>query len=136
MNAINYRVNIKLSELDFPAINGLGSQIDFTQTDPPFVVNNKVVLIITKALILKETYTNKEYEVFRMQSKYEFVVNDIKAREDIYEFYKDATLGLSEAYQYARTQLPDLPNISFSSLPIENYQKEIDGVFSLLYREN
>lgn len=135
MNARNCRVKLNLSKLDFPAINGLGQQSDFTKTDLPVVINNKVVLKITKKLILVENYTNKEHEIFTAQSIYEIPASNIKMREDIYEFYKDATLGLSEAYQYAQKQIP-LPNLSFPTPPIEIYQKEIDGVFYLLNTQN
>jgi hypothetical protein len=135
MNARNCRVKLNLSPLDFPAIKGLGMQSDYTQTEPPIIVNNKVVLKITKKLILIETYTKKEHEVFIVQSIYEIPASDIKTKEDIYEVYKDATLGLSEAYQFAQKRIP-LPGISFSVLAIETYQKEIDGVFHLLNSQN
>ena len=51
--------------------------------------------------------------------------------EDDDECYNDANLGLIEAYEHAKKNLP-LPNINFSSLPIDVYQKEIDRVFHLL----
>src|SRR5262245_26884686 len=127
MNARNCRVKLNLSPLDFPAINGLGGQSDVTRTEPPYIVNNKVVLQITRKFILTETYTRKEHDVFTAQSIYEIPANEIKKREDIYEFYKDATLGLSEAYHYVQKKMP-LPALSFSTQPIETYQREIDGV--------
>ena len=71
----------------------------------------------------------------KAQSIYEIPNNEIISREDVYEFYKDATLGLSEAYQYVQNQLP-LPNITFPTQPIETYQREIDGVFYLLNSRN
>jgi hypothetical protein len=135
MNARNCRINLVLSPLDFPPINGLGGQSDFTQTEPPVIINNKVVLKITKKLIITDTYAKKEYEVFTAQSIYEIPSNDIKSREDIYDFYKDATLGLSEAYQYVKKQMP-LPNLLFPTSSIETYQREIDGVFALLNQQN
>jgi hypothetical protein len=135
MNAKNYRVNINLSPLDFPAINGLGMQSDFTQTEPPVIVKNKVVLKITRVFILTETYIKKDHEVLKAQSVYEIPVNDIKTREDIYEFYKDATLNLSEAYQYVQRHVP-LPDVIFPTQPIETFQREIDGVFYLLNTQN
>ena len=135
MNARNYRVKLNLSPLDFPAIIGLAGQSDFTKTEPPVIVNNKVVLKITKKLILFETNTNKEHEVFTAQSIYEITVSEIKTREDVYEFYKDATLGLSEAYQFVRNQ-KQLPALSFFTPSIETFQKEIDGVFYLLNSRN
>jgi hypothetical protein len=130
MNARNYRVKINLSPLDFPAIIGLGGQSDFTQTEPPVIIDNKVLLKITKKFILIETYTDIKHDVFTVQSIYEIPINEIKTREDVYEFYKDATLGLSEAYNYAQKHIP-IPNLSFLTQPIENYEKEIDGVFYL-----
>lgn len=135
MNARNCRVKLNLSPLDFPAINGLGGQSDFTKTEPPVIVNNKVVLKITKKLILIETYTNKEHEVFTAQSIYEIPAHEIKTKEDIYKFYEDATLGLSEAYQYVQKQMP-LPGLSFVTPPIETFQKEIEGIFYLISTRN
>jgi len=135
MNARNHRVKLNLSPLDFPAINGLGGQSDFTQTEPPAIVKNKLVLKITRAFIITETYTKKEHEVLKVQSVYEIPVNEIKTREDVYEFYKDATLNLSEAYQYVQKQMP-LPNVSFPTQPIETFLREIDGVFHLLNSRN
>ena len=135
MNARNYRVKLNLSPLDFPAISGLGRQSDFTKTEPPVIINNKVVLKITKKLILIETYANKEHEVFTAQSIYEIPAYNIKTREDIYEFYKDATLGLSEVYQHVQKKMP-LPNLSFVAPAIETFQKEIDGIFYLLNTRN
>lgn len=135
MNARNFRVTLNLSPLDFPPINRLGGQSDFTQTEPPVIVNKKVVLKITKKLIVTDNYANKEYEVFTAQSIYKIPATNIKKREDIYEFYKDSTLGLSEAYQYVQKQMP-LPPLSFPTPSIETYQREIDGVFALLNREN
>ena len=135
MNARNCRKNLILSPLDFPQINGLGGQADFTQTEPPVIINNKVVLKITKKLIVTDTFANKEYEVFTAQSIYEIPSNNIKDREAIYEFYKDATLGLSEAYDYVKKQMP-LPHFLFPTASIETYRKEIDGVFALLNSQN
>ena len=126
MNARSYRTNINLSPLDFPAIIGLGETSISYRSEAPAIVNKKVLLIITKAFILTDMSTNKSHEVLKMQSVYEIPVNEIKTRLDVYEFYKDAILGLNEAYQYAQTQLPTLPSRSFPNLPIENYQIEID----------
>lgn len=131
MNARNCRVHLNLSPLDFPRISGLGGQSDLTQTEPPVIVNKKVVLKITKKLIISETYAKKEHEIFTAQSTYEIPTTDIKTREDVYEFYKDATLGISEAYQYVQKKMP-LPHLLFQTPPIENYKIEIDGVFALL----
>ena len=135
MNARNYRTSFNLSQLDFPAIDGLGTQSDFTQTEPPTLSNNNVVLKITKTFILIDDYTNKQYEVFKAQSIYEIPANEIKTRGDIYEFYNDATLLLNEAYQYVQKQTK-LPILSFPTRPIEAYESEIDSVFYLLNSRN
>ena len=131
MSVRNYRVKLNLSPLDFPAIVGLGQQQDFTQTEPPVLIGNKVQLKITKKLMLIETYTKKEYEILSAQSIYEVPINQIKSRVTIYEFFQDATMGLSEAYNFAKKQI-QLPDIEFPFLPIETYQREIDGIFYLL----
>ena len=135
MNARSYRVKLNLSPLDFPAINGLGETSISYRSEPPVIANKKVVLDITKAFILTDMSTNKEHEVLKAQSVYEIPVNEIRARDDVYEFYKDAILGLNEAYQYVQKQLP-LPNRSFPSPPIESYQREIDRVFDLFISRN
>ncbi len=131
MNARKYRVKVNLSPLDIPPLKGLGEQKDFTQTEPPIIISGKLQLKITKKLLLIETYLNKEHEILSMQSIYEIPINEIKNRENIYECFKDATLGLSEAYNFVKNQV-DLPKILFPIPPIENYQREIDGVFYLL----
>lgn len=110
MNARNYRVSLELSPLDFPAITGLGETSISWRSEPPVIVNNKVVLIITKALILTDMSTNKEPEVLKAKFVYEVPANKIKTRGDVYEFYTGAILNLSEAYQYMQKQLPQLPN--------------------------
>jgi len=136
MNARSYRVNLTLSPVDFPPIMGLGQSSVSFQTEPPHIINNKVVLTITKKYILLDMSNNKEHEIFKTQSVYEIPSNEIKSREDVCEFYNDATLSLNEAYQYAQTQLPSLPNISFPNQPIETYRREIDRVFNLLDSRN
>ena len=136
MNARSYRVKLNLSPLDFPAIIGLGETSISYRSEPPVIVNNKIVLDTTKAFILTDMSTNKSHEVLKAQSVYEIPVNEIKTRDDVYEFYKDAILGLSEAYQYVQKQLPTLPNRSFPSPPIESYQREIDRVLDLLISRN
>lgn len=135
MNAKSYRVNLSLSSLDFPPITGLGQSSVSYQSEPHLNKNN-VVLTITKKYVLTDMNTNKEHEVFSVQSDYEIPSNLIKTREDVYEFYKDATLSLNEKYQYVRTQLTTLPNIPFPYQPIENYKGEIDRVFNLLNSQN
>jgi hypothetical protein len=135
MNARNCRVTFNLSPLDFPAISGPGEQSDFTQTELPHIVGNKVVLNITKKLLLIEVYTQKEHEVLTAQSIYEIPASDLTTREDVYEIYQDATLGLREAYQFAQNRMP-LPSLSFPVPTLETYRKEIDHVFYLLTSRN
>jgi hypothetical protein len=136
MNARSYRVNLSKTPVDFPAINGLGDSEVFFQTDDPSIVNNKVVLTITKKYILTDMSNNKRHEVLSVLSLYEIPSSEIKSREDVYEFYNDATVSLNEAYQDARKELPTLFNIVFPNQPIEGYQKEIDRVFNLLNSQN
>jgi hypothetical protein len=135
MNARSYRVNLSLTPVDFPAIMGLG-QSSVSYQSEPHINKKNVILAITKKYVLTDINTNKDYEVISVKCDYEIPSNLIRNREDVYEFYKDATLSLNEAYQYARTQLPALPNIQFPNQPIENYKGEIDRVFSLLNSQN
>ena len=79
---------------------------------------------------------NQEHEVLKTESTYEIPCNEIKSREDVYEFFNDAILSLNEAYQYAQKELPALPKIIFPTLPIKNYQREIDGVLYILDSQN
>ena len=131
MNARNYRVKVNLKPLDFPSIKGLGQQKDFTQIEPPIIISGKLQLKITKKLLLLETYLNIEHEILCMQSIYEIPIIEIKNRENIYDCYKDASLGLSEAYNFVKGKV-ELPKILFPVPSIENYQREIDGIFYLL----
>lgn len=135
MNARSYRVNLSLSSVDFPAIRGLGQSSVSYQSEP--LINKKnVELTITKKFVLTDMSSNVEHDVLSVKSDYEIPFSVIRNKEDVYEFYKDATLGLKEAYEYARTRLPELPNIPFSNQPIENYKEEIDRVFALLNSQN
>lgn len=59
MNARSHRVNLILSPLGFPPIMGLGQSSVFFQTEPPHIINNKVVLTITKKYILLDMSNNK-----------------------------------------------------------------------------
>ncbi len=136
MNARNYRVKLNLSPLDFPSITSLSMHSDSTLTEPPKLFNNKIVLKITKAFILTDTDTQKQYEVFTAQSIYEIPMTQITSRENVYEFYKDAQLALSEAYNWVQKQMTQLPILSFPTPPVETYVKEIDGVFYLLNSQN
>jgi hypothetical protein len=135
MNARSYRVNLMLSPLDFPAINGLGETSVFFYSEP-VIIKNKVLLMITKTFILLDVDTNKRHEVLSAQSIYEIPPSEIKSKEDVYEFYKDALLSLNEAYRYAQTKMPTLPSRVFPDQPIETYQKEIERVFNLLNSRN
>jgi hypothetical protein len=136
MNARSYRINLCHSPLDFRTIIGLGQSSVSYRSEPPQIVNNKVLLAITKAYILTDMNTNKEYQVLAAQSVYEIPCNEIKSREDVYEFFKDATLGLNEAYQYFQIQLPTLLNISFPTPEIGNLKQEIDGVLYITDSQN
>ena len=103
MNARSYRVKLNLSPLDFPSMNGLGGSTVIYRSEQPVIVNNKVVLQITKAFVLVDMFDNsKMHQVLAAGSVYEIPVNEIKTRNDVYEFYKDALLSLSEAHQYAK----------------------------------
>lgn len=135
MNARTYRINVTLSPLDFPPITGLG-QSSISYQSEPHLNGKSLKLTITKKYVLTDMNTNKEHEILSVKSDYEIPSNLVKTREDVYEFYRDATLGLNEAYQFARTQLPGLPNIPFPIQPIENYVREIDRVFNLLNSQN
>ena len=136
MNARSYKTGLNISPLDFPAIDGLGETSVLYRTEVPQIINNKMVLSITKYFILTDINTNKEYKVWSAQSVYEIPTNEIKSREDVHEFYKDATLSLNEVYQFAQTQESLLPSRLFPNQPIENYQPEIDRVFDLLNSRN
>jgi hypothetical protein len=114
---------------------GLGQSSVSFQSEPHINEKN-VVLTITKKYVLTDMNTNKEHEVLSVQSDYEIPIKEIKKREDVYEFYKDATLSLNEAYQAYRSQMPTLKNILLPTLPIENYKGEIDRVFNLLISQN
>ena len=135
MNARSYRVNLIISPLDFPAIDGIVEN-SVTYQSEPFLNNNKVLLTITNKFIFHNIDNKKEHEVFSVQSVYEIPPNEIKRREDVYDFYKDALLSLDEEYKYAQTQLPLLPSRLFPNQPIESYKLEIDRVFSLLISQN
>ncbi len=135
MNAKNYLIKRISSPLDFPAVNGL-VQSSVTYHSEPVLNNNKVLLTITKAFALHNVGDKEKHEVFSVQSDYEIPVNEIKSREDVYEFYKDALLGLDEAYKNKQTQIPMLPSRAFPNEPIESYNPEIDRVFNLLIRLN
>lgn len=134
MNARSYRASLNLSPVDFPAIIGLGDSTVAYQSEP-HIIGDKMVLNIIKTYILIDD-NNKQHSVLSAQSIYIIPCNEIKNREDVYAFYNDATQGLNEAYQYARTQMPDLFNITFPILTIENYKPEIDRVFNLLNSRN
>lgn len=134
MNARNYRTNLRLSPLDFPAITGLGESSVAWQSEPHINKEN-LLLTISKKYILSEM-NNKQHEILAVTSDYEIPYKLIKTREDLYEFYIDATLSLNEAYQYVRAQMPALPIITFPVQPLESYRREIDRVFHLLNSQN
>lgn len=135
MNARKFRVNLIPSPLDFPPVNGIVENAVVYHSEP-FLNNNNLRLTITMKFIFHNVDNKKEHEVLSVQSTYEIPSNEIKSREDVYEFYNDATRGLDEVYKYAQRQIPLLPSRPFPTQPIENYQKEIDRVFNLLIRQN
>jgi hypothetical protein len=135
MNARSYRVNLIISPLDFPAIDGIVEN-SVTYHSEPFLNKNNLQLKITKKFIFHNMGNIKEHEVLSVQSVYEIPSNEIKSKEDVYDFYKDALLSLDEVYKYLQTQLPLLPSRLFPNQPIENYQGEIDRVFNLLNSRN
>ncbi|MCU0417103.1 MAG: hypothetical protein MUE33_07945 [Cytophagaceae bacterium] len=131
MNIRHYRTSFELSEFDFPAINGLGeSNIDYI-TESPKIVDNKIELIITKKFILIDIFNGKKNEVLTATSSYQIPIVDIKSKEYIYEFYKDAINGLNEGYEHAKKTLP-VPEIKFPYLPIDNYENEFNRIFQLI----
>lgn len=137
MNARSYRVNVILSTFDFPPITGLGETSILYQTEMPQMVNGKVLLTIMPTFILKDMSTNQKHRVLSAQSVYEIPPSQIQSREDVYEFCKDATLALNEAYKgYKEKYFPQLRSLTFPTQPIENYKGEIDRVFELLTSRN
>lgn len=135
MNAGGFRVGVNLSPLDFPSINALGRPAHLTQVEPPLVIEGKLKLSITNKFLLTDMNENKEYEILSAQSIYEIPTNIINTTEDIYAFYKDATLLLISAYRYVQTQRP-LPDIPLSVLPIGHYTSEIERILNLLNSQN
>ena len=135
MNARSYKTGLNISPLDFPPVDGIVEN-SVTHESEPFLNNNKVLWKITKKFIFHNIDNKKEHEVLTVQSVYEIPTNEIKSRDDVYAFYKDALLGLDEVYKYAQTQIPLLPSKLFPSQPIESYKLEIDRVFSLLISQN
>lgn len=136
MNARSYRVNLRSSDLNFIANAGMTETTIAYITDSPVIVNDKVRLKIIKGIVHTDMFTNESHEVLKVQSSYEIPVNEIKTRNDVYEFYKDATISLNETYKALQRQRPTLPDRHFPFLPIENYQNEIDRVFSLIDGRN
>ncbi|RZK76503.1 MAG: hypothetical protein EOO85_11190 [Pedobacter sp.] len=136
MNARNYRVNLNLSPLDFPVIVGLAQSTVLFRTEVPQITNNKVALTITMQYTLLNVNAVKMYPVLATQSTYEIPATQIKTREDVYDFYKDSLSSLNEAYRNAQSQVLALSSRLFPNQPIEDFQREIDRVFSLLHSQN
>lgn len=134
MNARSYRVGLNLTSVDFPAINGLGQSTVACQSEP-HLIGDMLGLNIVKSFILIDD-SNKEHNILSVLSLYHIPCNDIKSREDVSVFYNDAILALNEAYQFARTQMPELLNITFPIQSIDTYKREIDRVLNLLDRRN
>jgi hypothetical protein len=134
MNARSYRVDGSYSPLDFQVEAELTESLVNWYSEPK-MNNNKVVLSITKIFVL-DGFTIKNHEVLSVKSVYEIPVYELKSREDVYEFYKDALLLLNEVYQAYRAEMTSLPDRFFPYHPIENYKAEIDRVFDLLNTRN
>ncbi len=134
MNARTYRVSLKLTPVDFPAIKGLGQSRIIYQSEPR--LNGKMlVLSITKSFILTDD-NNKQYDVLSAESLYQVPCTELKSREVVSMFYNDAVAGLNEAYQYARAQMPDLVHMRFPTQPMEHYNAAIDRVLNLIDSQN
>lgn len=138
MDARSYKIALNISPFDFRIESTLGESSVSYHSEPK-LYGNKIVLEITYSYILTDMFTNKEQEVLTVQSVYEIPTNEIKNREDVYEFYKDALQCLNEAYQaykYEQAQPEMLPNLTFPNQPIENFKLEIDRFFNLLISQN
>lgn len=135
MNARSYRIDIKISPLDFPAVDGIVEN-SVTYHSEPILKSDKLLLSITNKFIMHNINNKKEHEVLSVQSIYEIPSSEIRSRADVYEFYKDALLGLDEVYKYTQTQMRLLPSRLFPNQPIENYKLEINRVFNLLSSRN
>lgn len=135
MNARIYRIDIKISPLDFPAVDGIVEN-SVTYHSEPVLNGDKLLLSITNKFIMHNINNKKEHEVLSVESIYEIPSNEIRSRADVYELYKDALLGLDEVYKYAQTQMRLLPSRLFPNQPIENYNLEINRVFNLLSSRN
>jgi hypothetical protein len=135
MDARSYRVDVRNTPLDFPAITGLGQSSLVWQSEP-HLVDDKLVLNIVMQYVLTDMDTNKHHSILAVQSIYHIPASEIKSREDVYEFYNDATIALNKKYREAEKLLPTLHKIEFSSSPIEVYKKEIDRVLNLLNSRN
>lgn len=135
MNARSYRIDIKISPLDFPAVDGI-VESSVTYHSEPILKSDKLLLSITNKFIMHNINNKKEHEVLSVQSIYEIPSSEIRSRADVYEFYKDALHGLDEFYKYAQTQMRLLPSRLFPNQPIENYNLEINRVFNLLSSRN
>lgn len=135
MNARSYRVDLRNTPLDFPAINGLG-QSTFTGASEPHLNGDKLGLNIVKQYVLTDMDTKQQYSILAVQSLYQIPTSEIKSREDVYEFYKDAVLAWNEMYQQAQVDMPTLHRTIFPTPPIEKYKLEIDRVFQLLNTRN
>ena len=135
MNARSYRVDVRNTPLDFPAMAGLG-QSTFTGASEPHLNDDKLGLNIVQQYVLTDMDTNQHYSILAVQSLYQIPTSEINNREDVYEFYKDAILNFNEVYQRAQADMPTLHKTAFPTPPIEEYKREIDRVFELLNRRN
>jgi hypothetical protein len=114
---------------------GLGES-HFTGASEPHLNGDKLHLNIVDQYVLIDMDTNRQYTVLAVQSLYQIPMIEVKSREDVYEFYKDAILAWNEVYRRAEGDMPTLPKAVFPTPPIEKFQNEIDRVFSLLNSRN
>jgi hypothetical protein len=136
MEAKKYCIKINYSKIDFPPLNGLARQSILTMLEPLTVVGNKLSLKINKTLLIIETYNNVEHEILKAQSVYEIPVSDIKDKEGVYEFYKDATSNLFQGYEQAQKEIP-LPVMTVPPPePIDNYKQDFDYIFNFIQTLN
>jgi hypothetical protein len=135
INARSYRAHLNLSPVDFPPIIGLG-ETSVAWYSEPVVIRDKLLLMITYTFVLLDVNTNRQHNVFTAQSIYEIPPTDIKRKEDVYEFYKDALVALNESYHQVQVQMQGLPARVFPIHQIGNYQKEIVRVIDLLNSRN
>jgi hypothetical protein len=135
MNARSYRIDLRHTPLDFPAITGIGES-HFTGASEPHLNGDKLGLNIVEQYVLIDMNSNQQYSILAVQSLYQIPTSEVKSSEDVYGFYKDAIVAWNEVYQHAEADMPTLHKTVFPTPPIEKFKTEIDRVFSLLNNRN